>query len=112
MGRNDCKIASWFTFGLCSLIHHFVNEVPLEQARVEGEHLKRRSRKLTERAETLYEDINKAIDIMDYEIELIGEWANNAEKMKKNIDDLPEESLIRVCKSMPEYARVCQSMPE
>merc|ERR1711902_340641 len=33
--RSDCKIASWFTFGLCSLIHHFVNEVPLERSRVE-----------------------------------------------------------------------------
>jgi len=91
--RYNCKIASWFTFGLCSLIHHYANEVPLEQARVEGEDLKTMSDKFTERAETLYEDINKAIEIMDEEIELISEWANSAEKMKKNIDDFPEESL-------------------
>merc|ERR1719461_1200503 len=45
--RSDCKIASWFTFGLCSLIHHYVNEVPLEKARLEGEDLKSRSKKLT-----------------------------------------------------------------
>merc|ERR1711874_39650 len=38
--RSDCKIASWFTFGLCSLIHHYVNEVPLEKARLEREDLK------------------------------------------------------------------------
>jgi len=91
--RYNCKIASWFTFGLCSLIHHYANEVPLEQVRVEGEDLKTMSDKFTERAETLYKDINKAIEIMDEEIELISEWANSAERMKKNIDDFPEESL-------------------
>jgi len=91
--RSDCKIASWFTFGLCSLIHHFVNEVPLEQARLERENLERMSEKLTERAEILYKDINEAIGIMDDEIELIDKWANSAEKMEKNIDDFPEESL-------------------
>merc|ERR1719336_3468375 len=35
--RSGCKIISWFTFGLCSLVHHYVNEVPLEEARVELE---------------------------------------------------------------------------
>merc|ERR1712048_1247678 len=91
--RSDCKIASWFTFGLCSLIHHFVNEVPLEKARVEVENLERRSQNLTERAKILNRDINEAIEIMDDEIELIDKWANSAEKMEKNIDDFPEESL-------------------
>merc|ERR1711913_143434 len=33
--RLDCKIAAVFTLGLCSLIHHYVNEVPLEKSRVE-----------------------------------------------------------------------------
>merc|ERR1712241_1340479 len=91
--RSDCKIASWFTFGLCSLIHHYVNEVPLEQARVEREDLKSRSKNLTERAEILKKDVNEAIEIMDDEIKLIDKWAISAEKMEKNIDDIPEESL-------------------
>jgi len=91
--RSDCKIASWFTFGLCSLIHHYVNEVPLEKARLEREDLKSRSKKLTERAEILKKDINEAIEIMDDEIKLIDKWAISAEKMEKNIDDIPEESL-------------------
>merc|ERR1711923_439514 len=91
--RSNCKIASWFTFGLCSLIHHFVNEVPLEEARVEVENLERRSQNLTERAKILNRDINEAIEIMDDGIELIDKWANSAEKMEKNIDDFPVESL-------------------
>jgi len=91
--RYNCKIASWFTFGLCSLIHHYANEVPLEKVRVEVEELKTMSDKFTERAETLKKDINEAIEIMDEEIELISEWADSAERMKKNIDDFPEESL-------------------
>merc|ERR1712141_199839 len=91
--RSNCKIASWFTFGLCSVIHHFVNEVPLEEARVEVENLETMSEKLTERAKILNKDINEAIEIMDDEIELIDKWANSAEKMEKNIDDFPEESL-------------------
>merc|ERR1712038_1999365 len=91
--RSDCKIASWFTFGLCSLIHHYVNEVPLEKARLEREDLKSRSQKLTERAGILKKDINEAIGIMDDEIKLIDKWAISAEKMEKNIDDIPEESL-------------------
>merc|ERR1711884_608041 len=91
--RSGCKIISWFTFGLCSLIHHYVNEVPLEQARVEREDLERRSQNLTERAEILKKDVNEAIEIMDDEIKLIDKWAISAEKMEKNIDDIPEESL-------------------
>merc|ERR1711953_936773 len=91
--RYHCKWGSVFTFGLCSLIHHFVNEVPLEQSRVEREDLERMSKNLTERAKILNRDINEAIEIMDDEIELIDKWANNAEKMEKNIDDFPEESL-------------------
>merc|ERR1712214_24392 len=91
--RSNCKIASWFTFGLCSLIHHFVNEVPLEQARVEREILKSRSQKLTERAGILKKDINEAIGIMDEEIKLIDKWAISAELVRKNIEEFPEETL-------------------
>merc|ERR1712018_543 len=91
--RYNCKIASWFTFGLCSLIHHFVNEVPLEEARVEVENLETMSEKLTERAKILNKDINEAIGIMKNEIELIDKWANSAELVRKNIDEFPEETL-------------------
>merc|ERR1712018_506773 len=44
--RYNCKIASWFTFGLCSLIHHFENEVPLEKARAELADLQSKSGRL------------------------------------------------------------------
>merc|ERR1712141_248526 len=91
--RSNCKIASWFTFGLCSVIHHFVNEVPLEEARVEVENLETMSEKLTERAKILNKDINEAIGIMKNEIELIDKWANSAELVRKNIDEFPEETL-------------------
>merc|ERR1712024_325654 len=67
--RSICKIASWFTFGACSLIHHFVNEVPLERARLEVEDLETMSEKLTERAKIL-----------------IDKWAKSAELVRKNID--------------------------
>merc|ERR1711902_23803 len=45
--RSDCKIISLFTFGLCSLVHHYVNEVPLEEARVELERLRASTRHST-----------------------------------------------------------------
>merc|ERR1712062_170740 len=91
--RYNCKWGSVFTFGLCSLIHHFVNEVPLEEARVDVEELKTMSDKFTERAEILNKDINEAIGIMKNEIELIDKWANSAELVRKNIDEFPEETL-------------------
>merc|ERR1712062_756260 len=91
--RYNCKWGSVFTFGLCSLTHHFVNEVPLEEARVEVENLETMSEKLTERAKILNKDINEAIGIMKNEIDLIDKWANSAELVRKNIDDFPEETL-------------------
>merc|ERR1719384_718632 len=38
--RKTCKWTAVLTLGLCSLIHHFVNEVPLEKARLELERLR------------------------------------------------------------------------
>merc|ERR1711983_508463 len=38
--RNICAAVSFFTFGLCSLIHHFENEVPLERDRIKLANLK------------------------------------------------------------------------
>ena len=69
--RYDCKWAALFIFGLCSLIHHFVNEVPLERARLEVEDLETMSEKLT----------------------TIDKWAKSAELVRKNIDEFPEETL-------------------
>jgi len=91
--RYDCKIASWFTFGLCSLIHHFVNEVPLETARLELEDLQSKTDNLLERTITLNQDIIRAIGIMTEEIELINIWANSAELVSKNIVKYTEEYL-------------------
>merc|ERR1712001_4118 len=84
--RYNCKIASWFTFGLCSLIHHYSNEVPLEESRVELEKLQATTDKLLKGAETLNADIGAAIDIMAEEVELIDKWADSAELVSKNID--------------------------
>jgi len=91
--RYNCKIISWFTFGLCSLIHHYENEVPLEQSLEELRDMTTRTDKLLERQGTLNADINTAIAIMTNEIELINEWANSAELVSKNIDDYPEAYL-------------------
>jgi len=91
--RETCKWLSWLTFGLCSLIHHFENEVPLEKARVENDKLQAKRKKLFERTETLNADIGAAIRFMTEEIELIDKWSNSAERVSKNIDDYPEEYL-------------------
>merc|ERR550519_2923208 len=47
--RYNCKIAAVFTLGLCSLIHHYENEKPLEQSRVEYEELQAKTDKILER---------------------------------------------------------------
>jgi len=93
--RENCKIASWFTFGLCSLIHHFANEVPLETARVELEDLQAKTDSLLERTITLNQDIKGAIGILAEEIELINIWADSAERVSKNIKEYPIESLTK-----------------
>jgi len=91
--RWNCKIISWFTFGLCSLIHHYENEVPLAESLVELTDMRTKTNKMLERSETLTADIDAAIAIMTTEIDLINRWANNAEKVSKNIDDYPAEYL-------------------
>merc|ERR1711923_189344 len=91
--RSNCKIASWFTFGLCSLIHHYVNEVPLEESRVDLENLNALTPRFLERALALTQDIDNAVGEMDKEIDLISKWANSAELVRKNIDEFPEETL-------------------
>merc|ERR1711953_1522151 len=91
--RYNCKIASWFTFGLCSLIHHYANEVPLEQARVDLEKLNALTPRFLERALALTQDIDNAVGEMEKEIDLINKWAVSAHRVNQNIKDNPVEFL-------------------
>merc|ERR1712197_242860 len=79
--RSGCKIVSWFTFGLCSLIHHYVNEVPLEEACVDLENLNALTPRFLERALALTQDIDNAVGEMDKEIDLINKWAVSANRV-------------------------------
>merc|ERR1712241_746815 len=59
--RFNCKIAAVFTFGLCSLIHHFENEVPLKESRAELADLQSKSGRLLRKTRILNQDIGDAI---------------------------------------------------
>jgi len=91
--RTDCQIAAVFTLGLCPLIHHFVNEVPLEAERVRLANIKKKSDILLGRSLILNRDIDDAIEFITKEIVLISNWAISAEVVSENIVDYPEESL-------------------
>merc|ERR1712073_117040 len=94
--RSDCKIASWFTFGLCSLIHHFVNEVPLETARVELIALRAETDRFLKGATILYADVGAAIDVMAKELDQINVWEVSAEQVSQNIVTYPEKYLREI----------------
>jgi len=91
--RYNCKWAAVFTLGLCSLIHHFANEVPLERSRVELANLQSRAHDFGRRVKTLNGDIDAAIEVINAEIELISIWAVSAEIVKNNIDQYPAKHL-------------------
>merc|ERR1711997_15680 len=91
--RDLCEVLSWFTFGLCSLIHYLVNEVPLSKFREEYEKLQSQTNKIMEGTTSLNAYIEDAINIMTEEIELINIWAKSAERVRKNIDRYPTEYL-------------------
>merc|ERR1712079_364969 len=91
--RTDCQIAAVFTLGLCSLIHHFANEVPLEESRVELANLQSRANDFGRKVKTLNRDIDAAIEVITAEIELISEWAVSAEVVRENIEEYPAEYL-------------------
>merc|ERR1712018_595425 len=93
--RYNCKIASWFTFGLCSLIHHFENEVPLKESRAELADLQSKSGRLLRKTRILNRDIGDAIDVITEEIDLITEWAASAKAVSKNIELYPEDYLVK-----------------
>jgi len=91
--RFWCAVAAGPTLGLCSLIHHFANEVPLEESRVELANLQSRANDFGRKVKTLNRDIDAAIEVIDAEIELIGKWAVSAEVVRNNIDQYPAKHL-------------------
>merc|ERR1712232_316729 len=91
--RYNCKWAALFTLGLCSLIHHFENEVPLESDRIKLEEIGESTAGFLGRVDTLNRDIDDAIKVITTEIELINIWAVSADVVSKNIDQYPQEHL-------------------
>jgi len=90
---STCSWLSWLTFGLCSLIHHFVNVIPLAEDRAELEALNSVTPVFLEKATALTEDIDDAIGAINTEIGLINRWEASAERVSQNIKLYPEESL-------------------
>merc|ERR1712062_465848 len=93
--RRNCLIAAVFTLGLCSLIHHFENEVPLKESRAELADLQSKSGRLLRRTRILNQDIGDAIDVITEEIDLITEWVASAKAVSKNIELYPEDYLVK-----------------
>merc|ERR1711992_336735 len=93
--RRNCLIAAVFTLGLCSLIHHFENEVPLKESRAELADLQSKSGRLLRRTRILNRDIGDAIDVITEEIDLITEWVASAKAVSENIELYPEEHLVK-----------------
>jgi len=91
--RYWCKWAAIPTLGFCSLIHHFANEVPLEEDRVKLVNLKSKSDEILGKTRILNRDIEDAIEVITVEVELITKWAVSAEVVSQNIVQFPEESL-------------------
>jgi len=92
--RNNCNVwAAVFTFGLCPLIHHYVNESPLENIREELADIKTKSDRFLERTRILNQDIDVAIDLISENLDQINTWADSAEDVSENIEDYPAEYL-------------------
>merc|ERR1712079_162546 len=90
----NCKVsADFFTFGLCSLIHHYANEVPLVKTRGELADIKSKSDRFLERTRILNQDIDIAIDLISDNLDQINTWADSAEDVSENIEDYPAEYL-------------------
>merc|ERR1711953_1134030 len=91
--RYNCKWAAIFTLGLCSLIHHYENEVPLESSRLELAALKSKSDRLLRKTRILNQDIDDAINVITVELDQINNWADSAEDVGESIEDYPAEYL-------------------
>merc|ERR1712045_687464 len=90
--RLNCKVSAVFTFGLCSLIHHYANEVPW-LTREELADIKSKSDRFLERTRILNQDIDVAIDLIAENLDQINTWADSAEDVSENIEDYPAEYL-------------------
>jgi len=88
--RLDCQM---FTFGLCSLIYHNVDEDPFENVREELADIKSKSDRFLERTRILRQDIDVAIDLIAENLDQINTWADSAEDVSENIEDYPAEYL-------------------
>merc|ERR1712079_13248 len=92
--RNNCNVwAAVFTFGLCPLIHHYVNESPLENSSEELADIKTKSDRFLERTRILNQDIDVAIDLISDNLDQINTWVDSAEDVSENIEDYPAEYL-------------------
>merc|ERR1712079_335607 len=92
----DCKIAAFITFGLCSLINHYVNVVPLGKFRDKLADLELKTDSVLTRTKTLKLDIDEAIIVLSEEIDQINIWAISAEVVNNNIDIYPAEYLAKM----------------
>jgi len=84
--RYNCMLAAVFTLGLCSLIHHFENEVPLSA---------RNSDRLLGRTRILNRDIDDAIVVINEEVELIFKWVHTTMEVSNYIELYPVEYLVK-----------------
>merc|ERR1711884_30243 len=92
----DCQIAAVFTLGLCPLINHYVNVVPLGQSREKLADLESKTDSVLTRTKTLKLDIDEAIIVLSEEIDQINIWAISAEVVNNNIDIYPAEYLAKM----------------
>jgi len=96
-----CIIADIFgALGICSGINAAVSggtaaavETEITKYAAKLEQLKAISDKMLEAGKNFDSTIDEAISIFTHEIELINNWTNNAEVVKRNIDKYPEKYL-------------------
>jgi len=94
--RYNCKWAAVVTLGLCSLIHHFVNEVPLKESHVELIDLRAETDRFLDGATILSADVGAAINVMAKELDQINVWEISAEQVSQNIVTYPEKYLREI----------------
>merc|ERR1712241_98721 len=90
--RYNCKWQTTFTFGLCSLIHHYPS---LESSRLELAALKSKSDRLLRKTTILNQDIDDAINVITVELDLITKWVASAKVVSDNIELYPEKFLVK-----------------
>merc|ERR1712061_795069 len=93
--KIGCIIADVFgLLGHCSTINYYLRDSGfLAKYTKMLEMLEGITSRMMKSGEDFDITINNAMTIVNSEIELIGEWSNNAEIVKENIDRYPEEYL-------------------